>query len=116
IFLKLIERIRATIPEVAIRTSMIVGFPGETDADFDELSQFVKTVQFDRLGVLSYSDEETSKSYDLDAKVDKKTIYTRKRSLMALQRKISQARNGRLIGRELPVLIEGPSQETDLLW
>ncbi|MCU1295365.1 MAG: MiaB-like tRNA modifying enzyme YliG [Bryobacterales bacterium] len=116
IFLKLIERIRATIPGVAIRTSMIVGFPGETEADFAELSDFVQAARFDRLGVFSYSDEETSKSFALDGKVDSKTIYNRKRSLMALQRKISRARNRQLIGSELPILIEGPSQETDLLW
>ena len=116
IFLKLIERIRATIPGVAIRTSMIVGFPGETDADFAILSDFLKTARFDRLGVFSYSDEETSGSYALDAKVDAKTIYNRKRSLMALQRKISRNRNLQLLGRELPVLVEGPSKETDLLW
>ncbi len=69
IFLKLIERIRATIPGVAIRTSMIVGFPGETEADFDALCQFVTAARFDRLGVFSYSDEETSQSFHLDGKV-----------------------------------------------
>ncbi len=116
IFLKLIERIRATIPGVAIRTSMIVGFPGEAEADFETLCQFVETAKFDRLGVFSYSDEETSQSYHLDAKVDKRAIYNRKRKLMSLQRRISLARNKRLIGREFPVLIEGPSKETDLLW
>jgi ribosomal protein S12 methylthiotransferase len=116
IFLKLLERIRNTIPGVAIRTSMIVGFPGETQSDFDELCQFVKAAQFDRLGVFSYSDEETSSSYQLDGKVDKKTIYNRKRSLLAVQRRISRECNRRLIGRELPILIEGPSKETDLLW
>jgi ribosomal protein S12 methylthiotransferase len=116
IFLKLLERIRATIPGVAIRTSMIVGFPGETEADFNTLLDFVKAAQFDRLGVFSYSDEETSQSHSLDAKVDSRTIYNRKRSLMAVQRKISRARNKQLLGRELPVLVEGPSQETDLLW
>ncbi|MGH9625620.1 MAG: 30S ribosomal protein S12 methylthiotransferase RimO, partial [Bryobacteraceae bacterium] len=116
IFLKLIERIRATIPGVALRTSMIVGFPGETDRDFEELCQFVQAAQFDRLGVFSYSDEETSRSFHLDGKVDKKPIYNRKRKLMALQRRISRARNERLIGAEMPVLIEGPSKETDLLW
>ena len=116
IFLKLLERIRATIPGVAIRTSMIVGFPGETDAEFEELCQFVRTARFDRLGVFSYSDEETSGSYLLDGKVDKRTIYARKRKLLALQRRISLARNKSLIGSELPVLIEGPSKETDLLW
>jgi ribosomal protein S12 methylthiotransferase len=116
IFLKLLERIRATIPGVAIRTSMIVGFPGETDADFNELSQFVEAAQFDRLGVFSYSDEETSKSFTLDDKVGKSAIYQRKRKLMALQRRISLARNKLLIGREFAVLIEGPSKETELLW
>src|SRR5206468_3217564 len=77
IFLKLIERIRRTIPGVAIRTSMIVGFPGETEADFQELTAFVKAAKFDRLGVFSYSDEETSGSFSLDAKIDKRTIYNR---------------------------------------
>ncbi len=116
VFLRLIERIRARIPGVAIRTSMIVGFPGETDADFQELCQFVEAAQFDRLGVFSYSDEETSASYDLDAKVDGRTIYNRKRRLMAIQRKISRRRNRALIGRDVQVLVEGPSPETDLLW
>ncbi len=86
-FLKLLERIRATIPGVAIRTSMIVGFPGETEADFEILCDFVKAAQFDRLGVFSYSDEDTSASFHLDAKVDGRTIYNRKQKLMALQRR-----------------------------
>jgi ribosomal protein S12 methylthiotransferase len=116
IFLNLIERIRRTIPGVAIRTSMIVGFPGESDADFEALCDFVKAAKFDRLGVFSYSDEETSGSYHLDCKVDARAIYNRKRRLMAIQRRISRARNSALVGRELPVLIEGPSKETDLLW
>ncbi len=115
-FLKLLERIRATIPGVAIRTSMIVGFPGETEADFEMLCDFVKAAQFDRLGVFSYSDEDTSASFHLDAKVDARTIYNRKRKLMALQRRISKARNRTMIGQEVDVLVEGPSQETDLLW
>ena len=74
IFLKLIERIRRTIPGVAIRTSFIAGFPGETEADFETLCQFVEAAQFDRLGVFSYSDEDTSESYALDGKVDGRTI------------------------------------------
>jgi len=116
IFLKLIERIRRTIPGVAIRTSMIVGFPGETGRDFEELCDFVKAASFDRLGVFSYSDEDSSASYHLDAKVDGRTIYNRKRRLMALQRKIARARNRQLVGTEVSVLVEGLSQETDLLW
>ena len=115
-FLKLLERIRKTIPGVAIRTSMIVGFPGETDADFDELCQFVEAAQLDRLGVFSYSDEDSSKSYLLDGKVDARTIYNRKRKLMSIQRKISAKRNRKMIGQEVDVLIEGPSKESDLLW
>jgi ribosomal protein S12 methylthiotransferase len=116
IFLKLIERIRKTVPGVGIRTSMIVGFPGETDRDFEELCQFVRAAQFDRLGVFSYSDEDTSKSFDLDAKVDARTIYNRKRHLMSLQRKISRLKNRALVGREFRVLVEGPTEDSDLVW
>ena len=116
IFLKLLERIRGAIPGVAIRTSMIVGFPGETDADFETLCDFVKAAKFDRLGVFAYSDEDTSASYALDGKVDARTIYNRRRKLMALQRRISRARNRALAGREVEVLLQGPSQETELLW
>jgi ribosomal protein S12 methylthiotransferase len=115
-FLKLLERIRKTIPGVAIRTSMIVGFPGETEQDFDTLCQFVEAAQFDRLGVFSYSDEDSSESFHLDGKVDARTIYNRKRKLMALQRRISQLRNRALVGKTVSVLVEGPSAETDLLW
>lgn len=116
IFLKLLERARATIPGVAIRTSFIVGYPGETEADFETLCQFVQAARFDRLGVFSYSDEDTSQSYKLDGKVDAKTIYNRKRKLMSIQRKISAARNRKMVGREVEVLVEGLSKETDLLW
>ncbi len=116
IFLKLIERIRATIPGVAIRTSMIAGFPGETEQDFETLCQFVEAAKFDRLGVFSYSDEDSSKSFELDQKVDGKTIYNRKRHLMSIQKKISRKRNRALIGREFRVLIEGPSADSDLVW
>jgi ribosomal protein S12 methylthiotransferase len=116
IFLKLLERVRQTIPGVAIRTSFIVGFPGETEQDFEELCQFVQAAQFDNMGVFAYSDEDTSKSFELDAKVDGRTIQNRKRRLMAIQRKIAKARNQKLVGAELPVLVEGLSKETDLLW
>ncbi len=116
IFLKLLERIRRTIPGVAIRTSFITGFPGETAGDFEELCQFVEAARFDNLGVFTYSDEDTSASFALDGKVDGRTIQNRKRRLMAIQRKIARARNRGLVGREVPVLVEGRSQETDLLW
>ena len=116
IFLRTLEKIRRVIPGVTIRTSMIVGFPGETDADFEELCQFVEAAQFDRLGVFSYSDEETSRSYHLDGKIDGRAIYNRKRKLMGLQRKISRAMNRKWVGREVTVLIDGRSKESDLVW
>jgi len=116
IFLKLLDRIRRTIPGVAIRTSMIVGFPGESARDFEELCQFVEAARFDRLGVFSYSDEDTSASFHLDRKVDGRTIYNRKRRLMAVQRKIARSRNKGLVGSETVVIVEGLSKETDLLW
>jgi len=116
LFLKLLDRIRRTVPGVAIRTSFIVGFPGETAADFDELCSFVKAAKFDNLGVFAYSDEDSGASYALDGKVDGRTIHNRQRRLMAIQRRIAGARNRALIGLETPVLVEGPSQETDLLW
>jgi ribosomal protein S12 methylthiotransferase len=116
IFLKLMERIRCTIPGVAIRTSFIVGFPGETPEDFEDLCQFIQAARFDNLGVFAYSDEDTSASYHLDGKVDGRTTQNRKRRLMAIQRKLARARNRELVGTEFPVLVEGPSSETDLLW
>ncbi|MCL5745634.1 MAG: 30S ribosomal protein S12 methylthiotransferase RimO, partial [Acidobacteria bacterium] len=116
IFLKLLDRIRRTVPGIAIRTSMILGFPGESGADFDELCRFVEAARFDHLGVFSYSDEATSRSFRLDGKTGRRTIYNRRRRLMAIQRKISRAGNRRWIGQETRVLVEGRSPETDLLW
>lgn len=116
IFLKLLEKIRRTIPGVTIRTSMIAGFPGETEADYEELCQFVTEAKFTRLGVFAYSDEDSSKSYALDGKVDQKTIARRRSHIMALQKKISKAHNQALVGREFQVLVEGPSADSDLVW
>ena len=115
-FLRLLERIRRTIPGVALRTSMIVGFPGESDADFQELCQFVEAASFDRLGVFAYSDEEDTASYELDGKVDGRTIQNRRRRLLATQRNISRRKNRRLVGRTFALLLEGVSQESELLW
>jgi ribosomal protein S12 methylthiotransferase len=116
IFLKTLERIRKIIPGVAIRTSMIVGFPGETERDFEQLCQFVEVARFDRLGVFDYSDEETAPSFKLDGKVSRRDIYNRHRHLMAVQRRISRSANRALVGRELTVLLEGPSPDSELLW
>lgn len=116
VFLKLIGKIRRIVPGVSIRTSMIVGYPGETDSEFRELCQFVEAARFDHMGAFSYSDEETSASFHLPNKVDGRTTYNRKRHLMALQRKISRKSRRAMVGGEFEVLVDGPSADTDLLW
>jgi len=115
-FLKLLERIRATIPGVSLRTSFIVGFPGETEADFDELCDFVRAGQFDWLGVFEYSDVDNASSFVLDAKVDPKMVTDRRNALMALQRKISRERLRAWKGRTEIALLEGPSKDNPLVW
>jgi ribosomal protein S12 methylthiotransferase len=115
-FLKLLERMRATIPGVMLRSSFIVGFPGETENDFDELCQFVEAAEFDWLGVFAYSDEDTNQATHLDGKVPGREIERRRRALMALQRRISRRKRRAMIGERRRVLVEGPSEETELLW
>jgi ribosomal protein S12 methylthiotransferase len=116
IFLKLIAKMRQVVPEITVRTSFIVGFPGETEDDFQQLCDFVTAAQFDWLGVFSYSDEEGSPAYLLGDKVAPKEIERRRRKLMQLQKRISRKRRKQWVGREIEVMLEGPSEETDLLW
>jgi ribosomal protein S12 methylthiotransferase len=116
IFLKLIAKMRQTVSDLTVRTSFIVGFPGETEDDFQQLCDFVTTAQFDWLGVFSYSDEEGSPAFLLTDKVPSKEIERRRRKLMQLQKRISRQRRKLWIGREIEVMLEGPSEETDLLW
>ena len=115
-FLQIIANARKTIPNLVLRTSFIVGFPGETEADFEELCAFVEAARIDWLGVFSYSDEEGASAFSLDEKVPKRTIEGRRRKLMKLQQKISKRARKQWIGRELDILVEGESDETDLLW
>ncbi|MBX3219980.1 MAG: 30S ribosomal protein S12 methylthiotransferase RimO [Labilithrix sp.] len=112
---RVVERMRKAVPGLFFRTAFIVGHPGETDADFSELVDFVEWAEFDNVGVFKYSDEETAKSFAQDAKVKALTISNRWRRLMGVQRKIARRRNRALIGRELEVLVEGPSEEHDLV-
>jgi ribosomal protein S12 methylthiotransferase len=116
IFLKTIERVRATVPDVAIRSTFISGFPGETEADFAVLSDFVRAARLDWLGVFSYSDEEGSGAFGLGDKVPARTIEARRRSLMRLQNSISRKSRAAQVGRHFDLLVEGPSEETPLLW
>jgi len=136
-FLKLLERMRTTIPGVSLRTSFIVGFPGETEADFEELCDFVKAAKLDWMGVFEYSDVDNAGSYALDEKVDAETIRERRKCLMAIQKKVSRdnlrakyLRRGLGATREdgkaaarLPhskrvftALVEGPSKDNPLVW
>ena len=116
IFLKTIERVRATVPGVAVRSTFITGFPGETEADFAVLSDFVRAAKLDWLGVFSYSDEEGSGAIQLADKVPARTIEARRRSLMRLQQSISRKSRASLVGRTFELLVEGASDETPLLW
>jgi ribosomal protein S12 methylthiotransferase len=116
IFLKTLEKVRAAIPGVVLRTSFIVGFPGESLRDFELLEEFIAAAKFDWLGVFSYSDEEGSGAFSLDAKIPKRTIESRKRRLMKLQQSISKRAKQQWVGRELVLLTEGESEETPLLW
>jgi len=113
---KLIRRVREKVPGITIRTTFITGFPGETEADFEELMTFVRNCEFDNVGVFTYSDEEGTAAYDLPNKVDAKTMKSRRARLMKEQAKISKRKNAAKIGNVYKVLFEGLSQESDLLF
>ena len=115
IFLRTIEKMRRTIPNVTLRTSFIVGFPGETEKDFEELCSFVKEAEFDWMGTFSYSDQEGATAFSLDKKVSPREIERRRKHLMQIQKGISRRAKKNLRGREFEVLLEGPSEESDLL-
>ena len=112
---KLVRKLRDRIPDLTFRTSFIVGFPGETDEDFQQLYDFVEEMRFDKVGAFQFSREEGTESYDLDGQLPQRVKAQRQKKLLGLQRKISKAHQQALIGKTLPVLIEGVSDETDLL-
>jgi len=113
---KLIARVREKVPGITIRTTFITGFPGETESNFEELMAFVRTCDFDNVGVFTYSDEEGTAAFDLPNKVDAKTAKQRRVRLMKEQAKISKRKNQQKIGNTYKVLFEGLSQESDLLF
>jgi ribosomal protein S12 methylthiotransferase len=115
-FLKLLERIRATIAGVSLRTSFIVGFPGETENDFQELCAFVRAANLDWMGVFEYSDVDNAGSYGLDEKVDAGTITDRRNRLMAIQKKISREKLRACKDRTAMALVEGESKDNPLVW
>jgi len=115
VFLRSIERMRRTIPDVTLRTSFIVGFPGETEKEFEELCDFVREAQFDWMGAFGYSDQQGAGAFGMDKKLRPREIEGRRKRLMQIQRSISKKRKKKLIGKEFDLLLEGKSEESDLL-
>jgi ribosomal protein S12 methylthiotransferase len=115
LFLRLVEKMRRTIPGVTLRTSFIVGFPGETEKEFEELCAFVREAQFDWLGAFGYSDQDGAGAYALEKKLSSKEIERRRKRLMQIQRQISKKRKKALVGKEFDLVLEGTAEETDLL-
>ena len=115
VFLKSIEKIRRVIPDLTLRTSFIVGFPGETEKEFQELCDFTCEAQFDWMGAFSYSDQEGARAHGLERKLSPREIERRRRHLMSIQRQISKKKRKTLVGRECDFLLEGESEETELL-
>jgi ribosomal protein S12 methylthiotransferase len=113
---RLVARVRRRVPGIVVRTTFIAGFPGETEEDFAELLAFIRNVEFDRVGVFTYSDEEGTPAFDLTAKVEPRVARARRARLMKEQSRVSLRRNRARVGEVVRVLFEGPSEETDLLW
>jgi ribosomal protein S12 methylthiotransferase len=109
--LKLLEKIRQKLPDAALRTTLITGYPGETKKDFTELKEFVRQQQFDRLGVFAYSPEEGTPAFDLKDDVPDAVKKQRMEEIMEIQQQISQEKNTRKIGKEFTVIIDGREGE-----
>jgi ribosomal protein S12 methylthiotransferase len=116
IFLRSIEKMRRTIPGLTVRTSFIVGFPGETEKEFEELCEFVREAKFDWMGAFSYSDQEGAGAFALGKKVSPREIERRRKHLMQIQRGISRKAKKAMVGKEFDILLQGPSEESDLLY
>jgi len=115
IFLRTIEKARRTIPGLTLRTSFIVGFPGETEKEFEELCEFVRAAEFDWMGSFAYSDQEGARAFAFEDKLPLREIERRRKHLMQVQKQISKRKKKALRGKEFDVLLEGPSEESDLL-
>jgi ribosomal protein S12 methylthiotransferase len=115
IFLGSIEKVRRTVPGVTLRTSFIVGFPGETENEFAELCEFVRVAEFDWMGAFGYSDQEGAAAFSQGKKLPAREIERRRKHLMQIQRRVSRRRKKDLVDQEFDLLLEGPSQESDLL-
>jgi ribosomal protein S12 methylthiotransferase len=112
---RLLARVRDRVPGVTLRTTVIVGFPGETDADFAELERFVSDTRFDHLGVFTYSHEEGTRAFQFDDDVPAATKRRRRNALMAKQKRLVAKAQTARIGDEVDVMVDGPSPEHDLV-
>ena len=112
---EMIAKMRAKIPNVAIRTSFVVGYPGETEEEFEHLYNFIKDIKFDRLGVFMYSREKGTSSYSLKPQITAKVKKERHKKLMMLQQEISLERNKSFIGKTIPCIIEGFSDNGEVV-
>src|SRR6184192_1457301 len=113
---RLIERVRRRVPGIAVRTTFITGFPGETEEDFNQLMTFARNIEFDRVGVFTYSDEEGTPAYNLPNKVDLKIAKRRRDQLMKAQSKIARKKHEALVDQTVRLMFEGESNESELLW
>lgn len=113
---RLVDNLKSAMPNIVMRSTFIVGHPGETDEDFEQLKEFIKNTRFDRLGVFQYSQEEGTPAATMNGQIKKPIKQKRFNQLMKLQQKISLEKNKALVGQTLKVLLEGPSDETDLLY
>lgn len=112
---QLIDMIRSAIPDIALRTSLMVGYPGETEKDFESLCRFVQWARFDHVGVFAFSPEPGTRAAKLPMQIDEQVREERRRTLMELQAPISRQKMEEKVGKILPVLIEGYHPETELL-
>jgi ribosomal protein S12 methylthiotransferase len=115
VFLRMLEKIRRIIPGVTLRTSFIVGFPGETEAEFEELCDFVREAKFDWMGAFGYSDQDGAAAFSLEHKLPARDIERRRKRIMQIQRQLSKKLRKQLVGTTHDLLLEGRSEETDLL-
>ena len=113
---RLLNRIRERVPGVSMRTTFIVGFPGETDADVAALESFVRDHPFDHLGVFTYSHEDGTRAYALDDDVPARVKKARRSRIMSVQKRLVRARQRARIGERVRVLVDGPSGDHDLVW
>jgi ribosomal protein S12 methylthiotransferase len=111
----LLARIRRHLPDVTLRTTFIVGFPGETDADVDALEAFVRDTGFDHVGVFTYSHEEGTRAFALEDDVPAAVKRTRRDRIMRVQKQIVARRRKQQVGQVLPVIVDGPSPDSDLV-